>query len=71
MPPEFLRGMITPMYDIFSLGVIILEVITGHRDYPDDIRKSSDEFIKHVSQFCLTFSPQKRLFKFSRRRLLF
>ncbi|XP_051177028.1 cysteine-rich receptor-like protein kinase 44 [Lolium perenne] len=46
MPPEFTRGIITTKSDIFSLGVIILEVITGHRDYPDDIRASSTEFIE-------------------------
>ncbi|KAK1642002.1 hypothetical protein QYE76_059807 [Lolium multiflorum] len=45
MSPELLRGIITPMSDIFSLGVIIMEVITGHRDYPDDIRKNSEGFI--------------------------
>jgi serine/threonine protein kinase len=48
MPPEYLKGIITPMSDIFSLGVIICEIITGHRDYPDDIRKSSTVFIERV-----------------------
>jgi serine/threonine protein kinase len=47
MPPEYLRGIITPMFDIFSLGVIIMEVITGHREYPYDIRTSS-EFVELV-----------------------
>uniref|UniRef100_A0ACD5WHQ9 Uncharacterized protein n=1 Tax=Avena sativa TaxID=4498 RepID=A0ACD5WHQ9_AVESA len=46
MPPEYLRGIITPMFDIYSLGVIIMEVITGHRDYPYEIKKSSAEFIE-------------------------
>ncbi|XBI87642.1 hypothetical protein VPH35_025696 [Triticum aestivum] len=47
MPPEYVdRGIITPMSDIFSLGVIIMEVITGHRDYPYDIKKSSEDFIE-------------------------
>ncbi|XP_037463247.1 receptor like protein kinase S.2-like isoform X1 [Triticum dicoccoides] len=46
MPREFLQGIITPMSDIFSLGVIILEVITGHKGYPDDIRTSSKTFIE-------------------------
>uniref|UniRef100_M8BKT3 Cysteine-rich receptor-like protein kinase 37 n=1 Tax=Aegilops tauschii TaxID=37682 RepID=M8BKT3_AEGTA len=45
-----LRGTITPMADIFSLGVIIMEVITGHRDYPYDIRRSSKDFIKEEMQ---------------------
>uniref|UniRef100_A0A8R7PL42 Protein kinase domain-containing protein n=1 Tax=Triticum urartu TaxID=4572 RepID=A0A8R7PL42_TRIUA len=37
---------ITPKSDIFSLGVIILEAVTGHRDYPDVTRTPSDEFIE-------------------------
>uniref|UniRef100_A0ACD6A7T8 Uncharacterized protein n=1 Tax=Avena sativa TaxID=4498 RepID=A0ACD6A7T8_AVESA len=49
MPPEYLRGIITPMSDIFSLGVIIMEVITGHKEYPYDIRTSS-EFIEREVQ---------------------
>uniref|UniRef100_A0A453MJ46 Protein kinase domain-containing protein n=1 Tax=Aegilops tauschii subsp. strangulata TaxID=200361 RepID=A0A453MJ46_AEGTS len=50
MPPEYLRGIITPMSDIFALGVTIMEVITGHREYPYDIRTSSTEFIEHELQ---------------------
>lgn len=45
MSPELLRGIITPMSDIFSFGVIIIEVITGHRDYPDDTRENFEGFI--------------------------
>jgi len=44
MPPEFFRGIITPMSDIFSFGVMIMEVITGDRDYPYDLKDSSDEY---------------------------
>ena len=47
--------MITPMWDIFSLGVIICEVITGHRDYTDDIRSTSTVFIEHVRKDVLSF----------------
>ncbi|SPT15645.1 unnamed protein product [Triticum aestivum] len=53
MAPEYLlRGVITPMADIFGLGVIIMEVITGHREYPypHDIRRSSKDFIKREVQ---------------------
>ncbi|KAM3299083.1 hypothetical protein ACQJBY_040523 [Aegilops geniculata] len=48
MAPEFLHGgTITPKSDIFSLGVIIMEVVTGHRDYPIVVTKaSSDDFIE-------------------------
>jgi hypothetical protein len=55
MSQEYLQGMITPMSDIFSLDVIIMEVIMGHKGYPYDIRTSSTEFIKLVSQLCLNF----------------
>uniref|UniRef100_A0A453TDP1 Protein kinase domain-containing protein n=1 Tax=Aegilops tauschii subsp. strangulata TaxID=200361 RepID=A0A453TDP1_AEGTS len=48
--PEYFRGIITPKSDIFSLGVVILEVITGHRNYPYDIRRSSEDFIKSELQ---------------------
>uniref|UniRef100_A0ACD5YC42 Uncharacterized protein n=1 Tax=Avena sativa TaxID=4498 RepID=A0ACD5YC42_AVESA len=45
MPPElFHGGTITPKSDIFSLGVIIVEVVTG--DKPDITGKSSDEIIE-------------------------
>ncbi|KAF7105395.1 hypothetical protein CFC21_106208 [Triticum aestivum] len=50
MPPEFTRGKLTLMSDIFSLGVIILEVITGHKEYPYDIRTESKDFIEHELQ---------------------
>ncbi|KAM0891317.1 hypothetical protein ACQ4PT_026480 [Festuca glaucescens] len=47
MAPEFLHGgTITPKLDIFSLGVIIMEIITGHRDYPGVTGTSSDDFIE-------------------------
>ncbi|KAK1682686.1 hypothetical protein QYE76_043534 [Lolium multiflorum] len=49
MAPEFLRGgTITPKSDIFSLGVIMMEIITGHRDYPYVAGTSSDDFVKLV-----------------------
>ncbi|XP_044971034.1 G-type lectin S-receptor-like serine/threonine-protein kinase SD1-13 [Hordeum vulgare subsp. vulgare] len=47
MSQEFLNGgKISPKSDIFSLGVIILEVVTGHRDYPDVTRTPSEDFIE-------------------------
>uniref|UniRef100_A0ACD5VAC1 Uncharacterized protein n=1 Tax=Avena sativa TaxID=4498 RepID=A0ACD5VAC1_AVESA len=35
MAPEYLtRGVVSKKADIFSLGVIFIEIITGHKDYP-------------------------------------
>jgi len=35
MAPEYInRGEISPEADIFSLGVIMIELITGHKNYP-------------------------------------
>ena len=49
MAPEYInRGLITTKSDIFSLGVIIIEIVTGHRDYPDENGVSPQEFIGHV-----------------------
>ena len=57
MALEFLHGgTITPKSDIFSLGVIIMEVVTGHRDYLVVVTKASlDDFIELVREFYLIF----------------
>ena len=56
MAPEYInRGLITTKSDIFSLGVIIIEIVTGHRDYPDETGISSEEFIKRVRKICFNF----------------
>uniref|UniRef100_A0A453EFQ3 Serine-threonine/tyrosine-protein kinase catalytic domain-containing protein n=2 Tax=Aegilops tauschii subsp. strangulata TaxID=200361 RepID=A0A453EFQ3_AEGTS len=47
MALEYLHGgTVTAKSDILSLGVIILEVITGHKDYPDVTRTSSERFVE-------------------------
>jgi serine/threonine protein kinase len=56
MSPEYLnRGIITKELDIFSLGVIIIEIITGDKHYPDNVETSSQEFIELVSKICFNF----------------
>ncbi|KAM0921061.1 hypothetical protein ACQ4PT_006989 [Festuca glaucescens] len=46
MAPEYVHeGTITPMSDIFSLGVIIMELIMGNRNYPSVTGTSSEGFI--------------------------
>ncbi|KAM0888261.1 hypothetical protein ACQ4PT_028477 [Festuca glaucescens] len=47
MAPEYLHGgIVTTKSDIFSLGVIIMEVIRGDRDYPGLTETTSAEFIE-------------------------
>ncbi|KAG2548827.1 hypothetical protein PVAP13_9KG201100 [Panicum virgatum] len=49
MSPEYInKGIVSTKSDIFSLGVIIIEIVTGHRDYPDDTGTPSEEFIEIV-----------------------
>jgi serine/threonine protein kinase len=57
MAPEYLnRGIITKELDIFSLGVIIIQVVTGQKHYPyNDDKTSSQEFIELVSKLCFNF----------------
>ncbi|KAL6627018.1 hypothetical protein ACP70R_030744 [Stipagrostis hirtigluma subsp. patula] len=51
MAPEYLnKGVISIKSDIFSAGVIIIEIITGHRNYPNGAGKDMQEFVEHVLQ---------------------
>ncbi|KAL6599884.1 hypothetical protein ACP70R_045535 [Stipagrostis hirtigluma subsp. patula] len=51
MAPEYLsRGIITKKLDIFSLGVIIIEIMTGRKDYPYETQTSFEEFIELVDK---------------------
>ncbi|KAL6596992.1 hypothetical protein ACP70R_047126 [Stipagrostis hirtigluma subsp. patula] len=49
MAPEYInRGIITKKLDIFSLGVIIVEIMTGHKEYPYETEVSFQKFIQLV-----------------------
>jgi interleukin-1 receptor-associated kinase 1 len=49
MAPEHLtNGFISTKSDIFSLGIIIIELMTGSRDYPPSSEASFERFIKNV-----------------------
>lgn len=51
MPPEFIeRGKITPKFDIFSLGVIIIKIIAGPGGYSKFADMPSEEFNKLVRE---------------------
>jgi serine/threonine protein kinase len=49
------HGIISPKADIFSLGVIIIEIITGRRDYPN-IRERTETSLKHYADEVRLFS---------------
>jgi serine/threonine protein kinase len=42
MPPEFsMHGEVSEKFDVYSLGIIILQIIAGHDDY-STFRKTGD-----------------------------
>ncbi|CAN6219470.1 unnamed protein product [Urochloa humidicola] len=49
MAPEYLfQGIITTKADIYSLGVIIIEIVAGRKISPYDTGKSCSDFAEHV-----------------------
>ncbi|CAL4989318.1 unnamed protein product [Urochloa decumbens] len=51
MAPEYIdNGLISFKSDIFSLGVIIIELLIGSRDYPQSSEASFEHFIENVFQ---------------------
>ncbi|GJN38666.1 hypothetical protein PR202_gb27731 [Eleusine coracana subsp. coracana] len=49
MAPEYIfEGIISPMADIYSLGVIIIQIITGHSFGPSGIETFSGDFVEPV-----------------------
>lgn len=53
MPPEFMKdGIISKEFDIFSFGVVIIEIVTGHKDYAD---MEFSEFVEHVGKLIFSF----------------
>ncbi|XP_044433527.1 uncharacterized protein [Triticum aestivum] len=52
MAPEYLiRGVVSNKADIFSMGVIVIEIITGHRDYPDFQQDNPHSAAASLQQF--------------------
>jgi serine/threonine protein kinase len=64
MAPEYLeKGLITKQFDIFSLGVIIIEIITGLKDYPtDETETTSQQYIDLVRYLCFYFEGRDPFF---------
>lgn len=51
MAPEYIdKGLISAKADIFSLGVIIMELMTGSRDYPWGSEADSRHFVETVTR---------------------
>ncbi|VAH23395.1 unnamed protein product [Triticum turgidum subsp. durum] len=49
MPPEFIdRRAITPKFDVFSFGVIIIRIVAGFEGYSKCEDMSPHEFLEHV-----------------------
>ena len=48
-PPEYIdKGEISGKFDIFSLGVVIIKIVSGPEGYPKCLDISTDEFIDQV-----------------------
>ena len=64
MAPEYLdKGVITKKFDIFSLGVIIIEIITGLRNYPiDETQTTSQQYIDTVRDLYVSILKAEALF---------
>ncbi|XP_066356160.1 cysteine-rich receptor-like protein kinase 44 isoform X2 [Miscanthus floridulus] len=51
MPPEYIdTGAISPKFDVFSLGVIIIKIIAGNAGYSCCYKMPSTEFIELVTE---------------------
>lgn len=49
MPPEYIRErQISNKYDVFSLGRIIIEIMTGHKGFSKLAEMSPQQFIELV-----------------------
>ncbi|XP_066396678.1 disease resistance protein RGA2-like isoform X2 [Miscanthus floridulus] len=65
MAKEYIdHGIISSKADIFSLGVIIIEIITGHRDYPNigertetSLKNYADEVVESWKNRLLEITP--------------
>ncbi|XP_066372437.1 uncharacterized protein [Miscanthus floridulus] len=59
LPPEYInRYEISPKYDVFNLGVIIIQIMAGKESYSKCADISPDEFIQLVHEFWAKRMPE-------------
>lgn len=63
MPPEFIdQGKITKKFDVFSLGVIIIQIIAGIDGYRQCCDMSStQEFVDYVRNFFYVYTIETNI----------
>jgi serine/threonine protein kinase len=63
-PPEYIKHqIISKEFDIFSLGVIIVKIMTGHEGYTCIADMTDCKFVKHVRTFLSFCHFQQSIFK--------
>lgn len=56
MAPEYaMEGRFSEKSDVFSLGVLMLEIATGRRNTSFNYQQGSFNLLGHVSQFKISF----------------
>ena len=54
LPPEYIElQVISETFDIFSLGVIITKIVTGHEGYSNIADMTPRKFVKQVSIYLM------------------
>lgn len=59
MAPEYChKGEISTKSDIYSLGILILEIVTGEKNHQSSVDLSGQRYIHSVCVFSLTILTQ-------------
>ncbi|RLM93913.1 dual specificity protein kinase zak2-like isoform X3 [Panicum miliaceum] len=59
MPPEYInKQQSSPKFDVFSLGVIIIQIMAGKQSFSNCADTPPGEFIQHVHQFWAKGTPE-------------
>jgi len=62
LPPEYIESnLISKKFDIFSLGVVIIKIITGPTGHSRSSDMSPQQFIENVRKCCLSLSFKTKL----------